>query len=290
MIYIKEKPYKMAGRMFHINDSIVSLGGTNSNQVEFGGSDFPIIAGPCTIESKEQMLECAMAVKNSGAKVLRGGAFKPRTSPYDFQGLGEEGLEYLSLAKEKTGLPTVSEIMDSSQLEMFSDVDILQVGAKNMQNFSLLKSLAKSNKPILLKHSFGTTVEEFLLAAEYILAYGNPNVILCERGIRTFEKETRFSLDIGIVPLLRELTHLPVIVDPSHATGRSDLVMPVAKAAAVSGAQGIMVEVHNNSKCALCDGAQALSYKAFEFLTEEIKKLMPFRHEPLNPFLGEISE
>lgn len=287
MIYIKEKPYKMAGRMFHIDDSVIKCGGDNSTAVCFGGDDFPIIAGPCTIESEEQMIECALEVKKAGASLLRGGAFKPRTSPYDFQGLGKEGLKYLSKAKEITGLPTVSEIMDSSQLDMFFDVDVLQVGSKNMQNFQLLKALAKSQKPVLLKHGFGTTVEEFLLAAEYILAYGNPNVILCERGIRSFEKEIRFSLDISVIPLLRELTHLPVIVDPSHATGRRDLVIPVSKAAVVSGAQGLIVEVHNNPECALCDGPQALTYEDFQILSHDVNELIPFKHKPKNPFLGE---
>lgn len=285
MVIIKETPYKMAGRMYHIEDSLISVGGHNSEKVIFG-EKFQIIGGPCTIENRKQMLETAKSVKASGATVLRGGAFKPRTSPYSFQGLGEEGLKYLSEAKALTGLPTVSEIMDSSQLAMFEDVDILQVGSKNMQNFSLLKALAKSNKPILLKHSFGCTLEEFLLSAEYILANGNPNVILCERGIRTFETATRFSLDLSLIPLIRELSHLPIIVDPSHSSGISSLVKPVSKAATVIGAQGLMIEVHDNPCEALCDGPQAVSYKNFENIVKSCEELLPFAHQTKNPFLG----
>lgn len=276
----KEEAYKLASRINHPEDSKILCGGKNSHEVCFGDENIKLIAGPCTIESRAQLLETAKAVKAAGASILRGGAFKPRTSPYDFQGLGEEGLRYLSEAKELTGLPTVSEIMDEGQLEMFSDVDILQVGSKNMQNFSLLKALGRANKPVLLKHSFGATLEEFLLAAEYIMAYGNPQVILCERGTRSFERETRFSLDLSLVPLLREKTHLPVVVDPSHATGKSSLVVPMAKAAAVIGAQGIMVEVHDNPCEALCDGFQAISSTEFTSLAKEISLLQSFACRP----------
>ena len=259
---------KLADRKNHIENTIVKVG-----KAEFGGNSFQFIAGPCTIESRTQMIETAEAVKNAGATVLRGGAFKPRTSPYSFQGLGEEGLKYLSEAKALTGLPTVSEIMDASQLELFKDVDILQVGAKNMQNYSLLKALGAQDKPVLLKRGFVNTIEEFLESAEYILLNGNSNVILCERGVRTFDTETRFSLDLSMVPVLKEKTHLPVIVDPSHATGHSGLIRPMSRAATAVGSDGLMIEVHDDPFKALCDGPQAVGYDEFRKVVEDVSKI-----------------
>lgn len=291
MIYIKEVPYKMAGRMFHINDSVITVGGKDGTAtVTFGDGQVPLIAGPCAIESRSQLLDIAQKVKNAGADVLRGGAFKPRTSPYSFQGLGAEGLQYLSEAKALTGLPTVSEIMDVSQIPLFEDVDILQVGAKNMQNFSLLKALGQVKKPVLLKRGFGCTIEEFLLSAEYILAYGNPNVILCERGEKTFEPMTKFSMDMGVFSLIREQAHLPVIADPSHGSGNASLVRPLTKAAVVAGAQGIMVEVHDAPENALCDGKQAISSDELGNIAKDIQVLAPYAHHPKNPFLGNLND
>lgn len=291
MIYIKEVPYKMAGRMFHINDSVITVGGKDGTAtVTFGNGQVPLIAGPCAIESRSQLLDIAQKVKNAGADVLRGGAFKPRTSPYSFQGLGAEGLQYLSEAKALTGLPTVSEIMDVSQIPLFEDVDILQVGAKNMQNFSLLKALGQVKKPVLLKRGFGCTIEEFLLSAEYILAYGNPNVILCERGEKTFEPMTKFSMDMGVFSLIREQSHLPVIADPSHGSGNASLVRPLTKAAVVAGAQGIMVEVHDAPENALCDGKQAISSDELGNIAKDIQVLAPYAHHPKNPFLGNLND
>ena len=291
MIYIKEVPYKMAGRMFHINDSVITVGGKDGTATAtFGDGQVPLIAGPCAIESRSQLLDIAQKVKNAGADVLRGGAFKPRTSPYSFQGLGAEGLQYLSEAKALTGLPTVSEIMDASQIPLFEDVDILQVGAKNMQNFSLLKALGQVKKPVLLKRGFGCTIEEFLLSAEYILAYGNPNVILCERGEKNFEPMTRFSMDMGVFSLIREQSHLPVIADPSHGSSNASLVRPLTKAAVVAGAQGIMVEVHDAPENALCDGKQAISSDELGNIAKDVQVLAPYAHHPKNPFLGNLND
>lgn len=256
--------YKLVLRENHKENTVIEIG-----KVKIG-QDKVLIAGPCTIESEAQMLECAEAVKHAGANILRGGAFKPRTSPYSFQGLGEEALLYLKEAKEKTGLPTISEIVDIKDLPLFENVDILQVGAKNMQNFELLKELGRQEKPVLLKRNFGATIDELLSSAEYIMAEGNKKVILCERGIKSFDHETRFLLDLGAVAVLKLKTHLPVIVDPSHAMGRAELVPSMAKAAMAAGADGVMIEVHNNPECALCDGAQSLKYAEFEKLAKEL--------------------
>ena len=253
------EPFKSANRKFHPEDSVINVDNTS-----VGGDIFAVMAGPCSVESKEQVIEIAKAVKASGATMLRGGAFKPRTSPYDFQGLKAEGIEYLLAAKKETGLPIVTEIMSASHLDLFSDVDVIQVGARNMQNFELLKELGRCNKPILLKRGLSSTIKEWLMSAEYIMAGGNENIILCERGIRSFDSQyTRNVLDLAAVPVLKELTHLPVIVDPSHATGSSRLVKPMALAALAAGAHGLMIEVHNNPKAALCDGAQSLTPEQF---------------------------
>ena len=254
------EPYKKCSRKFQPDDSVVSVG-----PASFGGGNFALIAGPCSVESREQIIEVAQRVKAAGASVLRGGAFKPRTSPYDFQGLKGEGLKLLSEAKKATGLPIVSEIMNLEHLELFEDVDIIQVGARNMQNFELLRELGRTNKTILLKRGLANTIKELLMSAEYICAGGNESIILCERGIRTYETATRNTLDLSAVPVLHEITHLPVVVDPSHATGHS-----MAVAAAAAGADGIMIEVHNNPLCALCDGAQSLTPDQFETLAKKI--------------------
>ena len=262
------EPFKQANRKFHPNDSIIQIG-----NVKIGGGYFAMIAGPCSVESEEQIIEVAQAVKESGANILRGGAFKPRTSPYAFQGMKEAGIRLLLKAKEATGLPIVTEIMNISALDLFTDVDIIQVGARNMQNFDLLKELGKTDKPILLKRGLANTLQELLMSAEYIMSEGNENVILCERGIRTFETYTRNTLDLSAVSVLHELSHLPVVVDPSHATGKSRLVPPMAMAATAAGADGIMVEVHNNPSCALCDGAQSLTPAQFDDLSHRIRKV-----------------
>ncbi len=262
------EPFKQANRKFHPNDTIVQAG-----NVKIGGGYFAVIAGPCSIETEEQIIECAMAVKKSGADILRGGAFKPRTSPYAFQGLKNQGIRLLLKAKEACGLPIITEIMNISTLDLFEDVDIIQVGARNMQNFDLLKELGKTKKPILLKRGLANTLQELLMSAEYIMSEGNENVILCERGIRTFETYTRNTLDLSAIPVLHELSHLPVIVDPSHATGKAKLVPPMAVAAAAAGADGIMVEVHNNPACALCDGAQSLTPAQFDELNKKVHKI-----------------
>ncbi|MBE6714133.1 MAG: 3-deoxy-7-phosphoheptulonate synthase [Ruminococcaceae bacterium] len=254
------EPFKSANRKFHPEDTRIEI----AEGVAIGGGAFSLIAGPCSVENEEQILSVAKSVKYAGASVLRGGAFKPRTSPYDFQGLREEGIELLLAAKRKTGLPIVTEIMDASHLEFFENVDLIQVGARNMQNFELLKELGHTKKPILLKRGLANTLKELLMSAEYIMAGGNENVILCERGVRTFETYTRNTLDLAAVPMLKELSHLPVVVDPSHATGRARLVHPMALAAAAAGADGIMIEVHNDPANALCDGAQSLTPKQFE--------------------------
>ncbi len=270
------KPYKLVSRDFHPEASIVEAGG-----VKFGGKQPAVlIAGPCTVESEAQMLAAARLVKKNGAQMLRGGAYKPRTGPHTFQGLGVEGLKYLRQAGDAEGLPVITEVMRIEQLETVCRyADVLQIGARNMQNFDLLKEAGKTGHPILLKRGMSATIEEFLSAAEYILAEGNPKVILCERGIRTFEKSTRNTLDLSVVPLIREMSHLPIIVDPSHATGRRSLVGPMAKAAIVVGAHGIMVEVHPDPDKALCDGAQSLDGNGFAELAAELKRLMSLMAE-----------
>ena len=265
-----QEPYKNANRKFHEEDSVIPVGNT-----QVGGGVFSVIAGPCSIESEEQVCLIAAAVKASGATMLRGGAFKPRTSPYAFQGLRGHGLELLLEAKRLTGLPVVTEIMDLSQLPLFDEVDVIQVGARNMQNFELLKELGHTGKPILIKRGLANTLQELLMSAEYIMAGGNEKVILCERGIRTFETATRNTLDLSAVPMLKKLTHLPVIVDPSHATGISWMVKPMALAATAAGADGLMIEVHNDPKRALCDGAQSLTPEAFRDVMEGVRAVLP---------------
>ena len=262
------EPYKQANRKFHPNDTVIEVG-----DVKIGGGHFAMIAGPCSVESEEQIIEVAQAVKASGANILRGGAFKPRTSPYAFQGMKGEGIRLLQLAREATGLPIVTEIMNISTLDLFADVDIIQVGARNMQNFDLLKELGKTDKPILLKRGLANTLQELLMSAEYIMSEGNENVILCERGIRTFETATRNTLDLSAVTVLHNMTHLPVVVDPSHATGKANLVAPMAYAAAACGADAIMIEVHNNPSCALCDGAQSLTPAQFDVLNKQVQRI-----------------
>ena len=259
-------PFKQANRKFHPQDTVVDIGG-----VQIGGGHFAVIAGPCSVESEDQIISVAKAVKASGADILRGGAFKPRTSPYAFQGLREEGIALLVEAKKATGLPIITEIMTVSALGLYEDVDIIQVGARNMQNFDLLTELGKSKKPILLKRGLACTLQELLMSAEYIMREGNENVILCERGIRTFETHTRNTLDLSAVPVLKELSHLPVIVDPSHGTGVARYVPPMALAAAAAGADGVMLEVHQDPSCALCDGAQALTPAEFEAVNQKMR-------------------
>ncbi len=264
-----QEPYKEANRKFHPADTVVDCGG-----VQVGGGLFQIIAGPCSVESEEQIITVAKAVKESGATLLRGGAFKPRTSPYAFQGLHDEGLRLLLKAKQEVGLPIVTELMDINHLPLFEDVDVIQVGARNMQNFEMLKELGRIRKPILLKRGLANTIQELLMSAEYIMAGGNSQVILCERGIRTYETATRNTLDLSAVPVLHEKTHLPVIVDPSHATGFSRLVKPMALAAAASGADGLMIEVHNDPKHALCDGAQSLTPAEFDDVVKRVHRVL----------------
>ena len=261
-----QEPYKQANRKFHPEDSVIDCGAG----VKLGGGAFQIIAGPCSVESEEQIVAVAKAVKASGAALLRGGAFKPRTSPYAFQGLHEEGLRLLKLAKQETGMPIVTEIMDAAHLPLFEDVDVIQVGARNMQNFELLKELGHWRKPILLKRGLANTIAELLMSAEYIMAGGNEDIILCERGIRTFETATRNTLDLAAVPVLHEKTHLPVVIDPSHATGVNRLVRPMALAATACGADGLMIEVHNDPKNALCDGAQSLTPEEFDDVAKQV--------------------
>lgn len=262
------EPFKQANRKFHPNDSVIEVG-----NIRIGSGNFAMIAGPCSVESREQIVGVAQAVKEGGAHILRGGAFKPRTSPYAFQGLKEEGLKLLLEAKRETGMPIITEIMNIRTLDLFEDVDIIQVGARNMQNFDLLQELGKTHKPILLKRGLANTLQELLMSAEYIMSEGNDNVILCERGIRTYENYTRNTLDLSAVPVLHELTHLPVVVDPSHATGKASLVPSMALAAAACGADGIMVEVHNNPSCALCDGNQSITPDQFAVLNKRIQKV-----------------
>ena len=266
------EPFKAANRKFHPDNTVITIP-TPNGDVKIG-EGFTIIAGPCSIESEEQIIEVAKDVKNSGANILRGGAFKPRTSPYAFQGLRNDGLKLLVEAKKVTGLPIVTEIMDERHLDLFNDVDIIQVGARNMQNFELLKELGHCDKPILLKRGLANTIQELLMSAEYIMAGGNERVILCERGIRTFENATRNTLDISAVPVLHELSHLPVIVDPSHACGIARLVEPMALSAAACGADGVMIEVHNNPAKALCDGPQSLTPDQFDTTVKKLKRLL----------------
>ncbi len=267
-----QEPYKAANRKFHPEDSVVDCAGE-----KIGGGNFQVIAGPCSVESPEQMVAVAKAVKAAGATLLRGGAFKPRTSPYSFQGLGKRGLDILLEAKRETGLPIVTELMSIEQLPLFNDVDVIQVGARNMQNFDLLKEVgAQTRKPVLLKRGMSATLKELLMSAEYIMASGNPNVLLCERGIRTFETATRNTIDLTVIPVLKRLSHLPVLIDPSHATGYAHLVPPCAMGATAMGADGLIVEVHNDPPHALCDGAQSLTPDAFAKMMEKVRALRPY--------------
>ena len=273
-----QEPYKNANRKFHRDDSVINCGGP-----KIGGGNFLMIAGPCSVENEEQIIAVARRVKAAGAHMLRGGAFKPRTSPYAFQGLKAEGIRLLLEAKKEVGLPIITEIMDINHLPLFEDVDVIQVGARNMQNFELLRELGQIRKPILLKRGLANTIQEWLMSAEYIMAGGNSDVILCERGIRTFETATRNTLDLSAVPVLRKLTHLPVVVDPSHATGHSYLVKSMALAAAVCGADGLMIEVHNDPPHALSDGAQSLTPDQFDDVAQAVRSVLPFasgRSEP----------
>ena len=263
-----QEPYKNANRKFHPDDTVIDVCGR-----KIGGGHFQVIAGPCSVESREQMVEVAKAVKASGAGLMRGGAFKPRTSPYSFQGLREQGLEYLLEAKKASGLPIVTEIMSIDHLPLFENVDVIQVGARNMQNFELLKELGRIRKPILLKRGLANTIEELLMSAEYIMAGGNDQVILCERGIRTYETYTRNTLDVSAVPILKRLSHLPVVVDPSHASGIAWLVEPLAMAAVAAGADGLIIEVHNNPSKALSDGAQSLTPDQFDRVAKRVRGL-----------------
>ena len=262
------EPFKQANRKFHPRDTIIEVG-----SARIGGGYFAMIAGPCSVESEDQIIEVARAVKASGAQILRGGAFKPRTSPYAFQGLKGEGIELLLKAKADTGLPIITEIMNINDLDLFNDIDIIQVGARNMQNFDLLRELGKTDKPILLKRGLANTLQELLMSAEYIMSKGNEKVILCERGIRTFEPATRNTLDLSAVSVLHELSHLPVVVDPSHATGKVSLVAPMAMAATAAGADGLMIEVHNNPAQALCDGAQSMTPAQFDELMGRVDRI-----------------
>ncbi len=272
-----QEPFKSANRKFHPDDTIVDVGGH-----KFGGNNFQIIAGPCSVESEEQIIEVAKAVKASGANLLRGGAFKPRTSPYAFQGLKASGLELLKKAKKETGMPIVTEIMSVAHIDLFDDVDMVQIGARNMQNFELLKAVGKLNKPVLLKRGLANTIEEWLMSAEYIMSEGNRQVVLCERGIRTFEPMTRNTLDLSAIPLLKEKTHLPVIVDPSHASGLSRLVKPLSLAAVGAGADGLMIEVHNDPAKALCDGAQSLRPEQFDEVVKATDVMLPLVNKVRN--------
>jgi 3-deoxy-7-phosphoheptulonate synthase len=263
------EPFKAANRKFHPDDTVVTL----KNGTKIGGGNFVFMAGPCSVESEEQIVGIAQRVKAAGAQILRGGAFKPRTSPYSFQGMGADGLRLLSLAKKATGLPIVTELMDIVHLDLFDDVDIIQIGARNMQNFELLKEMGRLDKPILLKRGLANTIQEWLMSAEYIMAGGNHNVILCERGIRTYETYTRNTLDLSAVSVVHEVSHLPVIVDPSHATGHAKLVLPMAMGAAAVGADGVMVEVHNDPPHAKCDGAQSITPDQFDVLAAKVGKI-----------------
>ena len=263
------EPFKNANRKFHPENTVIDCGG-----VKIGDGHFGIIAGPCSIESEEQIIEVAQAVKAAGADFLRGGAFKPRTSPYDFQGMREDGLKLLIEAKKETGLPIVTEIMSADHLHLFEDVDIIQVGARNMQNFELLKELGKTKKPILIKRGLANTLKELLMSAEYVMSEGNENIILCERGIRTYETATRNTFDVSAIPMLHELSHLPVVADPSHACGIARLVKPLALSATAAGADGLMIEVHNNPQKALCDGAQSLTPVQFKDTADTVRNVL----------------
>ena len=274
-----QEPYKKANRKFHPEDTVVTVG-----DVKIGGGNFAVIAGPCSVESEAQICEVAEDVKRSGAKLLRGGAFKPRTSPYSFQGMGTPGLDLLVEARAQTGLPIVTEIMDPRMAELFEErVDVVQVGARNMQNFELLKEVGKMSKPILLKRGLSNTYEEWIMSAEYIMAAGNENVILCERGIRTFETYTRNTLDVSAIPAIKQMSHLPVIVDPSHAAGMYWMVEPLAMAAIAAGADGLIIEVHNDPPHAKCDGQQSLTPKKFDELMKKVKVLAPMMGKTLMP-------
>ena len=272
-----QEPYKNANRKFHPEDTIVEVGGH-----KIGGDNFTVIAGPCSVESEEQIIAVANAVKKAGAKLLRGGAFKPRTSPYAFQGLKDTGIELLLKAKAETGLPIVTELLSVSHLDLFKDVDIIQIGARNMQNFELLKEVGKTGKPILLKRGLANTLQELLMSAEYIMAEGDCQVILCERGIRTFETMTRNTLDLSAVPALKEKTHLPIIIDPSHSTGIAKFVEPMSLASVGAGADGLIIEVHNDPIHALCDGAQSLDPEQFDKLMGKINGMLPFVNKKYN--------
>ena len=265
-----QEPYKNANRKFHPMDTVIDVGGH-----KFGGDNFTVIAGPCSVESYEQVLAIARDVKKAGAGILRGGAFKPRTSPYAFQGLGVEGLKILLAVKEATGMPIVTELMSESHLPDFKDVDIIQIGARNMQNFDLLKAVGRTDKPVLLKRGLAATMEEWLMAAEYVMSEGNGNVILCERGIRTYETYTRNTLDLSAIPLIKEKTHLPIIVDPSHASGISRLVKPMSLASVGAGSDGLIIEVHNDPPHALCDGAQSLRPEQFDDVMNAVGRILP---------------
>ena len=265
------EPFKQANRKFHPRDTVVEAGGA-----KIGGGYFGLIAGPCSVESEEQLVGIALAVKEAGANFLRGGAFKPRTSPYAFQGMGAEGIRLLLKAKQATGLPIVTELMNINTLDLFNDVDVIQIGARNMQNFNLLKEVGKLDKPVMIKRGMSATYEEWLMSAEYVMASGNEKVILCERGIRTFETYTRNTLDLACIPVLRKLTHLPIIIDPSHATGKSWLVPPLAVGAVATGADGLLIEVHNDPAHALCDGAQSLKPEVFAELAAKLHKMHDF--------------
>jgi 3-deoxy-7-phosphoheptulonate synthase len=266
-----QEPYKNANRKFHAEDTVIKVGNT-----QIGGGTLTVMAGPCSVESEEQMIAVAQAVKKSGATILRGGAFKPRSSPYSFQGLGARGLELLKLAREATGLPIVTEIMELSQLPLFDDVDIIQVGTRNMQNFNLLRELGRQSKPVMIKRGMSATFEEWLMSAEYVMAGGNENVILCERGIRTFETYTRNTLDLSSIPVIKKLSHLPIIIDPSHATGKSALVPAMAMAAVAGGADGLIIEVHNDPEHAWCDGPQSLRPEVFDKLNRKLTAMHGF--------------
>lgn len=269
-----QEPYKNVNRKFHPKDTIVDVCGA-----KIGGGNFQVIAGPCSVESRDQVCEIAQGVKKAGAHLLRGGAFKPRTSPYSFQGMRAEGIDLLLEAKKEYGLPIVTEVMDLSQLPLFEEVDVIQVGARNMQNFELLKEVGRLDKPVLLKRGLANTLKELLMSAEYIMAGGNEKVILCERGIRTFETATRNTLDLSAIPLLRTKTHLPIVVDPSHATGIAELVKPMAIAAAAAGADGLMIEVHNDPAHALCDGAQSLTPEQFADVMNAVNAVLPYAYK-----------
>ena len=272
MVQRIQEPYKNANRKFHEQDTVITL----KNGAKIGGGHFLVMAGPCSVETEEQIISVAQSVKAAGAQVLRGGAFKPRTSPYAFQGLHEEGIRLLLEAREATGLPIITEIMDAKHLPLFEDIDIIQVGARNMQNFELLKELGKLRKPVLIKRGMANTLQELLMSAEYVMAGGNEQVILCERGIRTFETATRNTMDLSVIPVLHQLSHLPVVVDPSHATGRYELVPPMALGATACGADGLLIEVHNDPEHALCDGPQSLRPDRFADMMEKIRSIRPY--------------